>query len=153
MLVTMVSALEGESITVQFYNQNGNAVDKTINSNGIVEGEITLLGGQSVKLPTKNVTAGSSFNWRTEDGRAWEGGSTVTFYEDVTLFPITAIDISTPEEMHTYMPKGSTVRLLNDIYFCQEIIKETKMQDRFFMEKKRAKGKRKFKIMENKNDE
>ena len=120
MLVTMVSALEGESITVQFYNQNGNAVDKTINSNGIVEGEITLLGGQSVKLPTKNVTAGSSFNWRTEDGRAWEGGSTVTFYEDVTLFPITAIDISTPEEMHTYMPKGSTVRLLNDIYLAEK---------------------------------
>lgn len=46
-----------------------------------------------------------------------------------------------------------SLRLLNAIYFCQEIIKETKMQDRFFMEKKRAKGKRKFKIMENKNDE
>ena len=116
MLVTMVSALEGDSITIQFYNQNGNAVDKTINSNGIVEGEITIKGGQSVKLPTKNVTAGSSFNWRTEDGRAWEGGSTVTFYEDATLFPVTAIDVSTAEEMHTYMPKGSTVRLLNDIY-------------------------------------
>lgn len=116
MLVTMVSALEGDSITIQFYNKNGNAVDKTINSNGIVEGEITIVGGQTVKLPTSNVTAGSSFNWRTEDGRAWEGGSTVTFYEDATLFPVTAIDISTAEEMYTYMPKGSTVRLLNDIY-------------------------------------
>ena len=48
-----------------------------------------------------------------------------------------------------------SLRLLNAIYFCQEIIKETKMQDKFFMEKKTGKGerKRKFKIMENKNDE
>lgn len=44
--------------------------------------------------------------------------------------------------------KLDSLRILNAIYFCQEIIKETKMQDRFFMGKKKGK----FKVMENKDD-
>lgn len=48
--------------------------------------------------------------------------------------------------------KLDSLRILNAIYFCQEIIKETKMQDKFFMEKKKGKEKRKFKVMDNKND-
>ncbi len=115
LLITAVSALEGENITIQFYT-TGNAIDKSINTNGIVEGEISIVGGKTVKLPSRDVETGKSFNWRTEDGRAWEGGSTVTFYEDTRLFPVTAIDISTADEMYTHMPKGATVRLLNDLY-------------------------------------
>lgn len=48
--------------------------------------------------------------------------------------------------------KLDSLRILNAICFCQEIIKETKMRERFFMEKKKGKGKRKFKVMEDKND-
>ena len=110
-----ISAAENSLVTIEFYT-TGNALDKSINTNGIVEGTINIERGKTVRLPSKTVATGSSYNWRTEDGRAWEGGSIVTFYEDTRLFPITAIDISTADELYVQMPKGSTVRLLNDIY-------------------------------------
>ena len=115
LFATMAFALEGENITITFYT-SGNTVDKSINTNGIVEGEISLSGGQTLTLPTKGVEEGKSFNWRTADGQAWEGGTTVKFYESTSLYPVTAIDISTAEQMYELMPKGSTVRLMNDIY-------------------------------------
>ena len=63
-------AIEGADIRIQFYDSNGNNVDGSITTNGIVKGVIDIKGGQSVKLPTKNVAAGKSYNWRSEDGRA-----------------------------------------------------------------------------------
>lgn len=45
--------------------------------------------------------------------------------------------------------KLDSLRILNAIYFCQKIIEETKMKDRFFMDKKDKDGKRKFKVMRN----
>lgn len=109
-------AVEGADIRIQFYDSNGNNVDGSITTNGIVKGVIDIKGGQSVKLPTKNVAAGKSYNWRSDDGRAWEGGTTVVFYESTKLYPVEAYDISTAEEMYTHMPNGAKVRLLNDIY-------------------------------------
>lgn len=110
-----ISAAQNDLITIEFYT-TGNALDKSINTNGIVEGSIDIERGKTVRLPSKTVATGNSYNWRTEDGRAWEGGSIVTFYESARLFPVTAIDISTADELYVEMPKGSTVRLLNDIY-------------------------------------
>ncbi len=110
-----ISAAGNDLITIEFYT-TGNALDKSINTNGIVEGSIDIPRGQTVRLPSKTVATGSSFNWRTEDGRAWEGGSVVTFYESSRLFPVTAIDVSTADDIYVQMPKGATVRLLNDIY-------------------------------------
>ena len=122
MLVTMVSALEGERVTIQFYNDSGNYVDKTINTNGIIEGEISILGGETVKLPNKDVAAGKSFNWYTKDGRAWEGGATVTFYEDAVLFPIIATDVATYDELNALVKNGGcTVRLLNDLKITKKL--------------------------------
>ncbi len=115
LFATATFAVEGKDITIQFLT-SGNALDKNINTSQIVQGEAQILGGNTLRLPTKDVATGSSFNWRSEDGRCWEGGSTVTFYESTKLYPVTAIDITTAEEMYTYMPKGSSVRLLNDIY-------------------------------------
>lgn len=116
LFATASFALKGENITIQFYNSSGNAIDTGINTSQIVQGEAQILGGNTVRLPTKDVAEGSSFNWRTDDGRCWEGGSIVTFYDSARLFPVTAIDVTTAEEIHEHMPNGKTVRLLNDIY-------------------------------------
>ena len=116
LFATLVYAAPSGSITVDFYT-SGNAIDKDINTNVIVEGSAQIQRGESLKLPARTVSEGSSFNWYTEDGRAWEGGSTVIFYEDTKLFPITALDITTAQELYEQMPKsGAKIRLLNDIY-------------------------------------
>ena len=111
LFATMAFALQGENITITFYT-SGNTIDKSFGN----EGTVDLTGGQDYKLPTKAVEAGKSFNWRTADGQTWEGGTTVKFYENTSLFPITATDISTADEMYALMPSGATVRLMNDIY-------------------------------------
>ena len=111
LFATMAFALQGENITITFYT-SGNTVDKSYGNEGVV----SLIGGKSYTLPTKAVEEGKSFNWRTSDGQTWEGGTTVTFYESVSLFPVTAIDVSTAEEVYANMPKGATIRLMNDIY-------------------------------------
>ena len=80
LFATTAFAVEGENITIQFYNSSGNAVDTSITTAQIQSGEAQIIGGRTVKLPTKDVTNGSSFNWRADDGSCWEGGSTVTFY-------------------------------------------------------------------------
>ena len=116
LFATTAFALEGENISVKFYTTGG-ALDKNINTSQIVQGEAQIVGGQTVKLPTKDVADGQSFNWRTEDGRCWEGGATVTFYESTILFPITATDVSTAEELASFTSKsGAVIRLLDDIY-------------------------------------
>ncbi len=115
MFATLVYAAPSETITIDFYT-SGNAIDRDINTNDIVEGRAEILRGESIQLPARAVSAGSSFNWRTEDGRAWEGGSTVVFYESTKLFPVTAIDVSNADELAAQTKVGGTMRLLNDIY-------------------------------------
>lgn len=119
LFATLVYAAPSGMITIEFYTSQ-NALDKDINTNDIAEGVASIERGQQLKLPTKTVSTGSSFNWRTEDGRAWEGGSTVTFYENTKLFPITAVDITTAEELMAQTKAGGTMRLLNDIYLSKK---------------------------------
>ncbi len=123
LFATMAFALEGDSITIAFYN-SGNTIDKSYGD----EGYVSLIGGQSYKLPTKEVGEGQSFNWRTADGQAWEGGTEVTFYEDTSLFPITAVDVYTFEELNYWVSDsgskgkgGCKVRLMEDIEITKNL--------------------------------
>lgn len=106
-------ALEGDSITITFYN-SGNNVDKNYGNDGTV----SLTAGQPYTLPDKDVEEGKSFNWRSQNGQAWEGGTEVTFYEDTSLFPVTAMDVYTAEELYTLLPSNANgiYRLMDDIY-------------------------------------
>ncbi len=115
LFATMVYAAPSDIISIEFYT-TGNAIDKSINTNVIIEGVADIHRGETVMLPSKAVSAGSSFNWYTEDGRAWEGGTTVTFYESAKLFPITTIDVYTYEELDKLVSAdGCKVRIMNDL--------------------------------------
>ena len=127
LFATLVYAAPSESITIDFYT-SGNAIDREINTNNIVEGSAQIQRGETLKLPARSVTAGSSFHWRTDDGRAWEGGSTVTFYEDTKLFPITVIDVYTVEELKFQVGDGGSkgkggckVRIMNDMEITKSL--------------------------------
>ena len=111
-------ALEGDSITITFYN-SGNNIDKNYGNDGTV----SLIAGQSYTLPDKDVEEGKSFNWRSQNGQAWAGGTEVTFYEDTSLYPMTATDVSTYDELNAAAKNGNggTVRLLNDIKIHQKL--------------------------------
>ena len=136
LFATMAFALKDDAITIQFYN-SGNNEDKSRNEDAIVDGEliqkgisegkISLKGGQTLKLPTGTADKGYSFSWHTDDGQAWEGGTTVTFYESTNLYPITAVDIYTFDDLCHWVKAGSegkggcSVRLMDDIEVTKQI--------------------------------
>ena len=110
MLVFMLAmTLLAQEITVTFYN--GSSVDTTVATAGKMEME----AGTSFKLPTKSTQTGYSFNWTTEDGRAWTGGSTVSFTEDTKLYQMVAQDVNDIETFKTLFKAGNKIRLTADL--------------------------------------
>ena len=123
LFATMALALEGENITITFYT-SGNTIDKTYGD----EGHVSLVGGGKYVLPTKEVEEGQSFSWYTADGQAWEGGTEVTFYENTSLYPITAVDVYTYDELNFWVGDGGSkgkggckVRLMADIEITKNL--------------------------------
>ena len=110
MLVFMlaITALAQE-ITITFYN--GSSVDTTVGTSGKLE----LEAGTEFKLPTKDVDTGYSFNWTTNDGRAWAGGSTISLNEDTELRQVVALDVADYATFKSCASSGTTIRLTADI--------------------------------------
>ena len=114
-----------EDITIEYYE--GDKLDTSVANGGVH----TIKAGESITLPKKTVAAGKSSNWFTYEGRAYEGGATVTFYESIKLYHTVAIHASTVEELKSglYHAFGSwgddktTVKLMADIV-CDETIPE-----------------------------
>ncbi|MBQ7907057.1 MAG: leucine-rich repeat protein [Clostridia bacterium] len=93
------------------FKTSDDKVDTSYGEKGVLEIE----AGVPYKLPTKTVDAGYSFNWYTPDGRAWEGGTEVVFYEDTTIRQITLLDVSDFATFKTCAGNGTAMRLTEDI--------------------------------------
>ena len=114
-----------EDITIEYYN--GDKLDTSVANSGVH----TIKAGESVTLPKKTVASGKSSNWYTYEGRAYEGGATVTFYESIKLYHTEATHVYTFEELkaglyHAFGSWGddkTTVKLMADIV-CPETIPE-----------------------------
>lgn len=128
-LATSAFALQGEEISITYGTATG--IEHSYPS-------VSTIGGNSVTLPAGTTEKGYSYHWVAPDGSTYVGGSSVVFYETVTLTPIIAYDISSAEELYEYarefddsnltsddlkkMPEnGITVRLLDDITLTQAI--------------------------------
>ncbi|MBQ8546245.1 MAG: leucine-rich repeat protein [Clostridia bacterium] len=129
MLATSAFALKGEEISITYATATG--IDHSYPSS-------STNGGNAVELPKGTTDEGYSYHWVAPDGSAYVGGSSVVFYESVTLTPVIAYDISSAEALYEYarsfsdshltsddlkkMPEnGITVRLLDDITLTQAI--------------------------------
>ena len=110
MLVFMLAmTILAQEITVTFYN--GSSIDTSVATAGKMEME----AGTPFKLPTKSVQSGMSFNWTTEDGRAWSGGSTITLTEDTSLYQVVAHDVNDIDTFKTRFKAGDKIRLTADL--------------------------------------
>ena len=86
-------ALKGEEISITYGSSTG--ISGSFSST-------STIGGKAITLPKGDTEEGYSFYWITPDGGAYAGGSTVAFYESVSLTPIIVYDVSTAEELYEY---------------------------------------------------
>lgn len=96
-------------INLTFYKDS--SIDESFGEKGKVE----IQAGVPYKLPTKEVEQGYSFNWYTDDGRAWEGGTEVILNEDTNLRQIVALDVSDFNTFKTCAGNATPIRLIKDI--------------------------------------
>ena len=140
LFATSAFALKDEAITVTYKTSVGlNHTYGTVNAKGGVAFNLEKAGDFPAD---KTEEMGYSYIWVSEDGQAYEAGSKVVFYENTSLTPVLAYDISSFEELLDYCSKfddshlttedfksmpenGITIRLLEDITITKALEHKT----------------------------